>query len=251
MRSLFSKLKDKFAREKSADESEPAKAEVPAANPGNSNPKVSAPTPQVKSSPAAAPRPQSPPAAKPAAVRPTPPPQPRVHHTPEKVNPYALTGSAQSQADWMLHQLGRAGKGFIAAAEKSKWTAQEGAMRPDVSAAMIAYRLVLACYNFHQDQPARETLRLLRTAMTALLHRAGETGPKCEELLKAVEVEVAEAVTALRANNAQPFKSFYASLGPSFGGTDGDLHARYGALLKDLYSKIESALLARHSQVTG
>lgn len=238
MRSLFNKIKDKFAREK--EDTKPTST-APAVTPSPAPPR---PAPQA----------QTPAAARPAsAPRPQTPPAPRTPPPPQKINPYALTGSAQSQADWMLHQLGRVGKAFLAVAEKNKWSAQEGAMRTDVAAAMIAYRLVLTTYHVHQEQPSRETMRLLRTAMTALLHRAGDTGPKCEELLKQVEAEVATTTAALRNKSGDAFKSFYANLAPSFGGAadEDELNSRYAATLKDLYSKIESALLLRNSQTTG
>lgn len=199
---------------------------------------------------------------------PKPKPQPVA-----SVSPLSLTGGAKNQSDWLLLQIGKTGRSFIASADKSKLTVakpeiKDGAfVRHDMTAALLGYRMVLTAYHFHQDVPSLEALRIVRTAMTGMLHRAvditvEQTGAKerrgemladAEAQFKSAEKEIMEACFQLRGKSSEPFKGFYASLIPAFGHQDSphELHRRFGALLAELYSKIESAMAARNHQITG
>lgn len=188
-------------------------------------------------------------------------------------SPFALTGGPKNQSDWLLLQIGKTGRAFIAAADRNKLTVQnpqasEGYfVRHDMTAALLGYRLVLTAYHFHQDVPSLEALRIVRTAMTGMLHRAVDitiekSGDKesrahllmtAEEQFKNTEKEVAEACFQLRGKSPEPFAGFYESLIPAFGHKDSAhaLHGRFGAVLADLYTKIEAAMAARNHQITG
>ncbi len=190
-----------------------------------------------------------------------------------KTSPLALTGGAKNQSDWLLLQIGKTGRAFIALAEKNKLNVHlpvvnDGQfVRHDMTAALLGYRLVLTAYHFHQDVPSLEALRFVRTAMTGMLHRAvditvDQTGFKdkrqmmlahAEEQFKFAEKEIAEACFQLRGNSPEPFMGFYSGLLPAFGFQDSPhaLHQRYGTILGELYAKIESAMAARNHQITG
>jgi|GEM_PF-5031256 len=212
--------------------------------------------------------------APPAAVKPAPPARPAAPVKPvAPVSPLALTGGAKNQSDWLLLQIGKTGRAFIAAADKNKLTVQvpqtgEGTfVRHDMTAALLGYRLVMTAYHYHQDVPSLEALRIVRTAMTGMLHRAVEiaverSGGKnkryellaiAEEQFRSAEKEIAEACFQLRGKSLEPFMGFYNSLIPAFGDPDSPhvLHQRFGATLSELYGKIEAAMAARNHQITG
>lgn len=189
------------------------------------------------------------------------------------VSPLSLTGGAKNQSDWLLLQIGKTGRAFIALADKNKLTvahpqASEGSfVRHDMTAALLGYRLVLTAYHFHQDVPSLEALRIVRTAMVGMLHRAVDitvekSGDKearqgllltAEEQFRFTEKEVAEACFQLRGKSSEPFSGFYASLIPAFGHKEPAhaLQQRFGPVLNELYTKIEAAMAARNHQITG
>jgi len=234
-------------------ESEPTSAVTPlkAAEPTTPQPKV-------------VPPPEAP--AKVILARPRP-----SAHVPS--SPLALRGSGKTQSDWLLLQIGKTGRAFISAAEKNKLTipappaASGGFVRHDMTAALLGYRLVLAAYHFHQDVPSLEALRTVRTAMVGMLHRAvditvEQAGNKelrkpllqqAEDQFKFAEAEAIEVSSRLHEKTVQPFAPFYSSLIPAFGGPDSPevLHQRFGAILQELYEKIEAGMAARNHQITG
>lgn len=191
----------------------------------------------------------------------------------QPISPLALTGGAKNQSDWLLLQIGKTGRAFIALADKNKLTiknpqASEGSfVRHDMTAALLGYRLVLTAYHFHQDVPSLEALRIVRTAMVGMLHRAVDitvekSGDKearpglllaAEEQFRFTEKEVAEACFQLRGKSLEPFAGFYVSLIPAFGHKDSAhaLHQRFGPVLAELHGKIEAAMAARNHQITG
>lgn len=253
MRALINRLRGKLSANKETE----VKAEPPAS--------VPTPTPVRPAAAKPQPRPAPPkPAARPAAPAPQAQPvkrAPRVSQ-PQPAVVHALQGSAQTQSDFMLLMIGKTAKTFMAHAQANKWitnSTTESFLRPDVTAALLACRLMLTAYKVHQEQPSREALRFVRTAMTSLLHRAGQNDERqamiarTEELLKAIENDTDAAAGYVRAKSATPFEAFYARLLPAFGeeASNEVLHQRFGALLHELYVKIEAAMAARNVQITG
>lgn len=187
-------------------------------------------------------------------------------------SPYVLKGGAKTQSDWLLLQIGKTGRSFIALAEKNKLSmpspvaAGEAFVRHDMTAALLGYRLVLTAYQFHQDVPSLEALRIVRTAMIGMLHRAvditvEQTGRRdqrqvmlanAEDQFRFAESEVAAVCAKLRAKSSEPFAPFYTSLVPAFAAAESrDLHDRFGSIMIELYSKIEATMAARNHQITG
>lgn len=188
-------------------------------------------------------------------------------------SPYALTGGAKNQSDWLLLQIGKTGRAFLAAADKAKLSVaqpdlKEGSfVRHDMTAALLGYRLVLTAYHLHQEVPSLEALRIVRTAMIGMLHRAvdiavergggkekrAEMLAAAEEQFKSADKQIMEACFHLRGKSPEAFVGFYPSLIPAFGFADTAHahHERFGAVLKDLFARIESSMLARNHQITG
>lgn len=204
-------------------------------------------------------------------ARPAPPAAAKA--APQPASPYALTGGAKNQSDWLLLQIGKTGRAFVAAADKAKLSVaqpdvKDGSfVRHDMTAALLGYRLVLTAYHLHQDVPSLEALRIVRTAMTGMLHRAVDIavergGAKekraemlavAEEQFKSADKQIMEACFHLRGKSPEAFMGFYPGLVPAFGYADTAHahHERFGAILKDLFARIESAMLARNHQITG
>ncbi len=90
-----------------------------------------------------------------------------------------------------------------------------------MTAALLGYRLVMTAYHFHQEVPSLEAIRIVRTAMTGMLHRAvaitfEKNGSKdraamlaaAEEQFRSAEKEIAEACFQLRGKSLEPFAGF-------------------------------------------
>lgn len=206
-----------------------------------------------------------------------PPPKVAVVKRPEPapvkpISPLALSGGSKSQSDWMLLQIGKTGRAFIAIAERKSFIAKPGTfsdafVRHDMTAALLGYQLMMTAYHFHQDPPSLEAMRIVRTAMVGMLHRAvditvEQTGKRderkqmltvAEEQFKLTEKEILNACARLRENASQPFSGFYSGLTPAFGPLDTEeaMHQRFGAALQELYGKIESAMASRNHLITG
>ncbi|NJM09542.1 MAG: hypothetical protein HC883_01180, partial [Bdellovibrionaceae bacterium] len=209
-----------------ATKDEPAPLAPSASAPQAEFPPKATPKVQVKENPQ---RPENPqrqenPA---AVVIPVRPPQ-KAHVPAAPSSPLALKGGAKTQSDWLLLQIGKTGRAFIALAEKNQLPIQapaasdESFVRHDMTAALLGYRLVLTAYHVHQEIPSLEALRNVRTAMIGMLHRAvditiEQMGAKdlrrsllgiAEEQFKKAEAEVAAACMKVKAQAPEPFSGF-------------------------------------------
>lgn len=196
--------------------------------------------------------------------------------------------SFKEDSDWLFQHIMKTGEAFLASMQQNNLISRQPnailamAIRPDVEAVLLAYKLAVTAYRFHQNVPASNVLLILRVAMAGIFLKTikedfqqevhqdsimlgkefDDSLPPdmrkaalklAETRLKSADTAITAALTGLRANSPSPFSAFYTDLAPAFGGKGSpeELERRYGNILKELFAKLEIAIGERLSMVSA
>jgi hypothetical protein len=198
---------------------------------------------------------------------------------PDRRQARSSSRNVSEDSDWLFVQLTHAGEMFLRHAQLDSLIRQQPtpilamAIRPDVEALLLGYKLVITAYRLDQGDSDIDVLRVLRTAMTGVFLKtskenfqqvahdiATDTGQAIDDSvplavkmaslelartrLSAADSAIAIAVERVRTHSSSPLSSFYADLIAAFGGpgTTEEYERRYGPILQELFAMLQKAM---------